>query len=265
MNTYDSLVVQLKRLILSSVNSIDSIESAGAHKKAPLCEAFLYYSIETIETETKNLSLHNLKPNEAQLLQESINSNTKTVNIRLRQGEYQYDLAKQIASFQLELKFPNVKELTRKLYGEQETNEARFIRKIQTVLKKMEKSDIVRILPKDKPWELQRYALSSFKFQDVDKNLIVLATQQQIEQAQNLLISLLPKSKNIPAAKSNYIKAKILTLALLVVISYTAVLWSLLQPIINSIIFASAFCIAVISSLILGKLLSQKDSRYSSQ
>jgi hypothetical protein len=151
------------------------------------------------------------------------------------------------------------------LKGEEEANEGRFIRMIQTVLKKMEKSDVVKILPKDKPWELQKYALSSFKFQDADKNLIFLATQQQIEQAQNLLIPLLLKSKNIPATKSNYIKATILTLALLVVISYTAVLWSLLQPIINSIIFASAFCIAVICSLMLGKLLSQKDNRYSSQ
>lgn len=211
------------------------------------------------------MSQHDLTLNEALLLQESINSDTKTVNIRLREGEYQYILAKEIASFQLELKFPDVKDLTKKLKAEEEADEGRFIRMIQTVLKKMEKSDVVKILPKDKPWELQKYALSSFKFQDADKNLIFLATQQQIEQAQNLLIPLLPKSKNIPAAKSNYIKATILTLALLVVISYTAVLWSLLQPIINSIIFASAFCIAVTCSLMLGKLLSQKDSRYSSQ
>ena len=211
------------------------------------------------------MSQHDLTLNEALLLQESINSDTKTVNIRLREGEYQYILAKEIASFQLELKFPDVKDLTKKLKAEEEADEGRFIRMIQTVLKKMEKSDVVKILPKDKPWELQKYALSSFKFQDADKNLIFLATQQQIEQAQNLLIPLLPKSKNIPAAKSNYIKAKILTLALLAVISYTAVLWSLLQPIINSIIFASAFCIAVTCSLMLGKLLSQKDSHYSSQ
>lgn len=211
------------------------------------------------------MSQHGLTLNEALLLQESINSDTKTVNIRLREGEYQYILAKEIASFQLELKFPDVKDLTKKLKGEEEADEGRFIRMIQTVLKKMEKSGVVKILPKDKPWELQKYALSSFKFQDVEKNLIFLATQQQIEQAQNLLIPLLPKSKNIPAAKSNYFKAKILTLALLVVISYTAVLWSLLQLIINSIIFIPAFCIAVTCSLMLGKLVSQKDSYYSSQ
>jgi len=211
------------------------------------------------------LSQHTLTPKEALLLHESINSDTKTVNIRLREGEYQYILAKEIASFQLELKFPNVKDLTKKLKTEEEADEGRFIRMIQTVLKKMEKSDVIKILPKDKPWELQKYALSSFKFQDADKNLISLATQQQIEQAQNLLIPLLPKSKNIHATKSNYIKAKILTLALLVVISYAAALWSLLQLVINSIIFIPAFCVAITCSLILGKLLSQRDNHSSSQ
>jgi len=211
------------------------------------------------------LSQHTLTPKEALLLHESINSDTKTVNIRLREGEYQYILAKEIASFQLELKFPNVKDLTKKLKTEEEADEGRFIRMIQTVLKKMEKSDVIKILPKDKPWELQKYALSSFKFQDADKNLISLATQQQIEQAQNLLIPLLPKSKNIHATKSNYIKAKILTLVLLVVISYAAALWSLLQLVINSIIFIPAFCVAITCSLILGKLLSQRDNHSSSQ
>jgi hypothetical protein len=259
MNTYTCIVFPLKRLRLVSINSIDSVESAGANQKSPFSEEFLYYSIDTIEKGNKNLPQHDLTPNETQLLQESINSNSKTVNIRLRQGEYQYDLAKQIASFQLELEFPNVKDLTKKLYGEKEASEARFIRKIQTVLKKMEKSDIVRILPKDKPWELQRYALSSFKFQDVDKNLIALATPQQIEQTQNLLNPLLSQSpKNIPTTKPSYAKTKILTLALIVVISYTAVLWALLQPIINLTIFMPAFYIAVACSLILGKLLSQK-------
>lgn len=205
------------------------------------------------------MSRHDLTPNEVQLIQESINSKAKTVNIRLRQGEYQHDLAKEIASFQLELKFPNVKDITKKLYGEQETNEARFIRKIQTVLKKMEKSDIVRILPKDKPWELQRYALTGFKFQDVDKNLVTLATTQQLEQTQNLLNPLLSTSqKSTYTTKPDYATPKILTLAFLTIMSYTAVLWSLLQPIINLAIFVPAFYIAVICSLVLGKLLSQK-------
>jgi hypothetical protein len=201
------------------------------------------------------LSKPTLTPTETQILQESINSDTKTVNIRLRQGEYQYDLAKGIASFQLELRLPDVKDLTKKLYGEEKTNEEQFIRKIQTILKKMERSNIVSILPKKQPWELQRYALSSFKFEDVDKNLVRLATPQQMKQAQNLLHSE-PSPQTMPTAKPSPIK--ILISAFIIVISYTAVLWTLLQPIINPIIFVPAFYIAVACSIILGKLLSQK-------
>lgn len=256
MNTYTALGVRLKQLRLSSVNSIDSIENV---KQAFHTKHFYTFLLKLLKREPETLPQPNITSDEAQLLQESINSNTKTINIRLRQGEYQHDLAKQIASFQLELKFPNVKDLTRKLYGEQETNEAKFIRKIQTVLKKMEKSDIIKILPKNKPWELQRYALTSFKFQDVDKNLVTLATPQQLEQNQNLLNPLLSTNQKITnPTKPSYIKTKILTLALIIIMSYTAVLWALLQPIINLAIFVPAFYIAVACSLILGKILSQK-------
>jgi len=194
-----------------------------------------------------------LKPSEARLLEESISSDYKTVNIRLQEGGYQYDLAKEIASFELEQLFPDVKDLIKKVYGEEKTDDAQFIRKIQTILKKMEKNKVVRILPKNKPWELQRYALSSFKFIDIDKNLVILATPQQIEQTQNLLHSV-PSPQNMPTAKPSYTKAKILISAFIMVISYTVVLWSLLQPIIKPIIFVPAFYIAVACSLILGKL-----------
>ena len=199
------------------------------------------------------MSQDELKPSEARLLEESVSSDYKTVNIRLQQGEYQYELAKGIASFQLEQHFPDVKDLIKKLYGEEKTNEPQFIRKIQTILKKMEKNNIVRILPKNKPWELQRYALSSFKFIDIDKNPVILATPQQIEQTQNLLHSV-PSPQNMPTAKPSYVKTEILILAFIIVISYTVGLWSLLQPIINPIIFVPAFYIAVACSLILGKL-----------
>jgi hypothetical protein len=199
------------------------------------------------------LSQDELKPSEARILEESINSDYKTANIRLQQGEYQYELAKGIASFQLEQHFPDVKDLIKKLYGEEKTNEPQFIRKIQTILKKMEKNNIVRILPKNKPWELQRYALSSFKFIDIDKNPVILATPQQIEQTQNLLHSV-PSPQNMPTAKPSYVKTEILILAFIIVISYTVGLWSLLQPIINPIIFVPTFYIAVACSLILGKL-----------
>jgi len=193
------------------------------------------------------------EPSEARLLEESTSSDYKTVNIRLQQGGYQYDLAKAIASFELEKHFPDVKDLIRKLYGEEKIDDSQFIRKIQTILKKMEKNGVIRILPKNKPWELQRYALSSFKFIDVDKNLVILATPEQIEQTQNRLHSVLTP-QNMLTAKPSYIKTKILISAFIMVISYTLVLWSLLQPIIKPIIFVPAFYIAVAFSLILGKL-----------
>jgi hypothetical protein len=194
-----------------------------------------------------------LKPSEAQLLEESISSDCKTTNIRLQQGGYQYDLAKGIASFQLEQHFPDVKDLIKKLYGEEKTNDSQFIRTIQTILKKMEKENVVRILPKNKPWELQRYALSSFKFIDVDKNLVILATPQQTEQTQNLLHSAL-SPQNMPTTKPSYVKTKILISAFIMAISYTGALWSLLQPIINPIIFVPSFYTAVACSFILGRL-----------
>lgn len=198
-----------------------------------------------------------LTRSEARALEESLNSDVKTVSIRLRKGEYQHDLAKGIASFQLELKFPDVKDLIEKLYGEEKTNENQFIRNIQTILKKMEKNNIVRILPKKKPWELQRYALSGFKFRDSEKNLATLATSQQIEQTQNRLHSALDQ-QNVQTLKPAYMKTKILLSIFVIVISYTVALWSLVQPIINPFIFTPAFGAAFTCSLILGKLLSQR-------
>jgi len=111
-------------------------------------------SIEIIEWR-HSLSQHGLAKDQIELLKQTLDSDTKSVNIRLRKGEYQFELAKEIASFELQLHFPDVKELIKKLYGEAKTEDNRFISKIQRILKKMEKSNIVRILPKDKPWELQ--------------------------------------------------------------------------------------------------------------
>jgi hypothetical protein len=200
---------------------------------------------------------HRLTPREIRFLQEVLRTDYKTVNIRLREGEYQFSLAKAIASFQLELYFPDVKDITKGLYGEEKANDTQFIRKIQTILKKMEKSNIVRILKKKKPWELQRYALLSFKFQDVDKNLVILVTDQQIKQMQNLLYSILSQQEK-PMGKPSNIKAKVCILVFMIVASYTAILWGLMQPIINPIIFVSTFSIAVACSLTLGKILAQK-------
>jgi len=203
----------------------------------------------------KSLSQRRLTPIEIQFLQEALSAGYKNSSIRLREGEYQYDLAKAIASFQLELYFPDVKDIIKRLYGEDRTNDIQFIRKIQTILKKMEKSNIVRILPKKKPWELQRYALSSFTFQDVDKNLIVLATDKQIKETQNLLYAILSQQETYKP-KLSIIKAKTGILAFIVVASYMAILWALIQPVINPIIFVPAFSIAVACSILLGKILS---------
>ena len=192
---------------------------------------------------------------EMRFLQEALSADYKTGNIRLREGEYQYSLAKTIASFQLELYFPNVKDIIKRLYGEEKARDIQSIRKIQTILKKMEKSDIVRILPKKKPWDLQRYALPSFKFQDVDKNLVILVTDDQIKQAQDALRSISIRLET-PTVTSNRIK--ICVLILIVAISYVTGVWALMQFIINPIIFILAFSVAVACSLMLGKVLSQR-------
>ena len=198
------------------------------------------------------MSQEGLDAIESRLLEESLRADYKDVGIRLRKGNYQYDLAEGIASIQLEPRFPDVKDIIERLYSKEKADDQQFVRKIQTILKKMENNNVVRILPKKKPWELQRYAISSFKFIDVDKEPIVLATPEQIDHARNLLNSR-PSSQMMPLPKSNT-KINILLCTSIIATAYIAVLWSLLQPVINPIVFVPAFYIAVVSSLILGKL-----------
>jgi len=195
------------------------------------------------------LAQRKLTSSEIRTLQESLSSDYKNCNIRLREGEYQYSLAEVIASFQLELYFPDVKDIIRRLYGEEKANDIQFIRKIQTILKKMEKSKIVQILPKKKPWDLQRYALTSFKFQDVDKNLVTLAIDTKIRQVQDMLIQQKTSSNELS-------KIRIWILVIIVGVSYVTSVWTLLQPLINPILFVLAFSVAVTCSLLLGKVLS---------
>jgi hypothetical protein len=152
-----------------------------------------------------------------------------------------------------ELHFPDVKDIIRRLYGEEEVNDLQFVRKIQTVLKKMEKSGIVRILPKTKPWELQTYMLSSFRFLDSDKNSVSFATEEQIEQTRSLLRS---QSNQQELYEINY--AKLCALAFIVLASYASVLWSLTQPVIIPIIFVPSLSISVACSLLLGKTLARE-------
>ncbi|HVP27255.1 MAG TPA: hypothetical protein VMT26_06285 [Candidatus Bathyarchaeia archaeon] len=203
------------------------------------------------------MSQRRLTPSEAQVLQQSLDAVSKIVDIRLREGEYQYSLAKAIASFQLELNFPDVKDLIKRLYGEAMTEDIQFIRKIQTILKKMERRNIVSILPKKKPWDLQRYALLSFKFEDVDRNLVIFATDEQIAQAQYLLNSSLSQIES-PKASPAFFRVKALTLVCMVITAYALSLWALSLKIIEIVVFIPAFSIAVVCSLVLGRFLSRR-------
>ncbi len=193
-----------------------------------------------------------LSPDDTRFLLEVLKTDCVSASIRLRVGEQQYGLAGAVASFMFELRFPDVKDVIKKLYGEQKVNDLQFVRKIQTVLKKMEKNGIVKILPKKKPWELQRYGLFSFKFLDSDKNSVSFATGEQIEQTQNLLRSLSSPKK---PPRMDY--AQFFTLVLVGVASYASILWSLLQPVIVPAVFVPSLSISVVCSLMLGKMLSR--------
>jgi len=215
---------------------------------------FIFFQLKLLNC-GQTLSQRRLTPSEIRFLQETLSADYVNSNIRLREGEYQYDLAKTIASFQLQLYFPDVKDIITKGYGEEKRNDTQYIRKIQTILKKMEKSNVVKILPKNKPWELQRYALSSLRFRDSEKELVILATDQQIKQAQELLRSML-NQVGIAAGPSNY-RIRISILLLVIVASYMTIIWDLMQSVINPIVFITAFSIAIVCSLILGRVLSR--------
>ena len=199
------------------------------------------------------MSQHRLSPSEIKFLEEAVKADYVIGSIRLREGEYQFSLVNAIASFQLDLMFPDVRDLIRKLWGEEKTSDLQFVRKIQTILKKMEKGNIVKILPKKNPWQLQRYALSSFKFQDSDKNLVQLATDQQLKQMREQLQLVLSHQEKISV---NYIKA--FSFAVLATLSYAVVLIALLQPTINPVVFSSGLLVSVLCSLMLGRTLGQR-------
>ncbi len=205
---------------------------------------------------SSELTQETLTDDEIRILRDALKEDFRAGYIRLREGEYQYDLAKAISSFELDIKFPDVRDLIKKLYGEEKANDIQFVRKIQTILKKMEKSQIVRILPKSKPWELQRYALSSFKFQDADKNLVTLATDEQIQRVRMILQSKLD-IQNQHVLGSAYSMSRITPLSLVILLSYGGILWSLLQPTINPLIFVVALAVAILCSVLLGQRLSR--------
>ncbi|MEM1551792.1 MAG: hypothetical protein QXH03_03910 [Candidatus Bathyarchaeia archaeon] len=202
------------------------------------------------------MSQHKLTPTEIRFLQEALNSDYKITGIRLREGEYQYELLKAIASFQLEFYLPNVKDLIKKIHGEEKASDVQLVRKTQTVLKKMEKSGVTKILPKTKPWELQRYALSSFKFIDVEKNQVSFANNEQIQQVMEKIKSVV-NQQDITTSRASGVKLKICILAVMTIIFYIIMLWSLMQPTINPIIFTATFPLSTLCSIVLGRVLSK--------
>ena len=202
------------------------------------------------------MSQRQFTANEIKSLQEALGSDLKKANIRLREGEYQFTLAKAIAELQLDLTFPDVKETIRKMSGDKEAGDIQVIRKIQTILKKMEKSNVVRILPKKKPWELQRYMLTSFRFQDAENNIVILAAEHQTKQSEELLQSAI-KQQGASLNARNLSLAKVIALALALIASYITVLWSLIQPAISSVVFIPAFCAAAVTAIALGKALER--------
>jgi hypothetical protein len=202
------------------------------------------------------VSERRLTSNEIRSLQEALSSDVKKANIRLREGEYQFTLAKAIAELQLDLTFPDVKDTIRRVSGDKDMEDVQIVRKIQTILKKMEKSNVVRILPKKKPWELQRYMLLSFKFQDAENNTVVLATEQQLKQSQELLQSVIKQQGTSLNARTLGL-VKVVALASALLASYSAILWSLVQPIINTFVFIPAFCAAAVIAIALGRALGR--------
>ena len=193
---------------------------------------------------------------EFRILEDALSSDFKDVNIRLREGEYQYELSKTIAYFQLSLHFPDVKDIIKKLYGEETINDVRVIRKIQTILKKMEKNNVIRILPKTRPWQLQRYALSSFKFIDSEKSRVSFASDEQIRQVRERVKGVLNQRKNLTVHR-NIIKIRIYVLVLLIVFSYISLVWNVLQSRVNTLVFIVSFSLSAISSILLGRELSR--------
>lgn len=202
------------------------------------------------------MSQNKLTEGEIRFLREALKADFISANIRLREGEYQYDLAKAIVSFQLEMYFPDVKEIIKRLYGEEKTNDIQFVRKIQTILKKMEKSDLVRILPKKTPWELQKYGLTGFKFEDNDKHRVILASDAEMQQSRASVDQMTLKNK--PNTPSILLLLELSGLSALIVASYVAIVWTLVQPIIIPAVFIPAFVVGVLCSILLGRTLSNR-------
>jgi hypothetical protein len=157
----------------------------------------------------------------------------------------------------LELHFPDVRDIIKRLYGEGRAGDIQFVRKTQTILKKMVKSNVAVILPKRRPWELQRYALSSFRFQDADRNLVILATEQEIRQSENSLRSISSRNE-VTQVKLGGMSISALSLMITIAMLYGVSVWALVQSVISLFIFLPTFSCAIACSIVLGRVLSQR-------
>jgi hypothetical protein len=169
-----------------------------------------------------------------------------------------------IASCQLEMKLLDVREIIERLFGENKVNDTKLIRKIQTILKKMEKSGFIKILKKKRPWDLQTYALTSFKFIDTEKNNIFFATVQDVDRARaRTLLRAIPNRKAISNQEGSVPKTysrntRLLIFIFLVSLSYSSILWNLTQRSINPVMLIFTLSAAMVFSIVLGRTLSQE-------
>jgi len=85
---------------------------------------------------------------------------------------------------------------------------------------------------------------------------VVLATEKEIKQSQDLLHSVLNRQDDVRTEQA-ITSVRLFVLALLTGVFYVASVWALAQPIINTVLFVSTFSVAVLCSLLLGKKLSE--------
>ncbi len=102
--------------------------------------------------------------------------------------------------------------------------------------------------------------LCSFKFHDVEKNQIALATKAEIEKTRGLIHSQSSKANEAVARPKHTINinAGILLLIFVTVVSYSAIIWTLTLSTVDLVVFASAFCAAITCSILLGILISRR-------
>lgn len=94
-------------------------------------------------------------------------------------------------------------------------------------------------------------------FQDVEKNLIVLAAQSEIDKTRELIHNQ-PAHKLPASIRPNHMTTWVLPLVFVVVGSYAAIVWVISQPTIDIVVFGSVFCLAAVCSILLGIFISKR-------